>query len=309
MTDEIMPKSPLSIREELFCWHYLTDFNGSAAYVRAGYSPKTATVCASLAVQKFKIRHRIHEITQWRIRKLQTAIFDEDLLCAWEQAILPVNPPLSKKELSFVNHYMICFNATKSATSAGYQAKTSRAMEVLASKLLSRPNISACVENRKNEIIRRLSIFQGIALRNAARVAFGDIGRICTSVAREDGGTQLIIRSDATVDDWSAVEQVRYIKGGLKVKMRDKFEPLEFLMQSLGLLDEFGLALKTLQEHGLIVRQGKNGKPEIIDLSKNLVELPMKSPTSQAKNSDSVGAASRREALPPTADRVESEAS
>jgi hypothetical protein len=121
-------------------------------------------------------------------------------------------------------------------------------------------------------------------LRKAARVAFGDIGRICMTVPHEDGGTRLIIRPDTTPDDWAAVERVRYIKGGLKVKMRDKVEPFEFLMQSLGLFDEFGLALKTLQERGLIVRQGESGKLEIIDLSKNLVELPMKSPTLQAKN-------------------------
>lgn len=281
-----MSKSALSIREELFCWHYLSDFNGSTAYVRAGYSPKTARVCASQLLLKFKIRYKIHEITQWRIRKLQNAIFDEDLLCAWEQAILPVKPRLSEKELRFIKYYMIFFNAKKSATCAGYVSKTSRGMEVLASELLSKPNIFACVENRKNEIIRRISISQGIALRNAARVAFGDIGRICMSVPHEDGGTQLIIRPDATVHDWAAVEQVRYIKGGLKVRMRDKLEPFEFLMQSLGLLDEFGLALKTLEEHGLIIRQGKNG-PEIIDLSKNLVELPMKK-SPQATNSDSV---------------------
>ncbi len=52
----------LSAKQELFCQEYLVDRNATAAYIRAGYSVKSANSAAGKTMSKPHIKRRINEL-------------------------------------------------------------------------------------------------------------------------------------------------------------------------------------------------------------------------------------------------------
>ncbi len=67
--------SGLSARQERFCLEYLVDGCGKRAYIRAGYAPKSADVCASQLLRKPKVAARIAQLQAEQAQRLQ---FDAD---------------------------------------------------------------------------------------------------------------------------------------------------------------------------------------------------------------------------------------
>lgn len=52
----------LNLKSEVFCREYLTDYNGTQAAIRAGYSKKTATTQASRMLSNAKVLSRVCEL-------------------------------------------------------------------------------------------------------------------------------------------------------------------------------------------------------------------------------------------------------
>lgn len=71
----------LTPKQEQFCIEYLIDFNGTAAAIRAGYSPKTARQIAAQNLSKLNIQNRIRELRDGINRqKIATAAERMELL-------------------------------------------------------------------------------------------------------------------------------------------------------------------------------------------------------------------------------------
>lgn len=64
-------KKPLSPKQKAFCEEYITDFNGSAACVRVGYSAKASKEQASLLLTKTNINKYIAELLEKRTIKTE----------------------------------------------------------------------------------------------------------------------------------------------------------------------------------------------------------------------------------------------
>ena len=75
--DVLQISSGLSARQERFCREYLIDGCGKRAYIRAGYAPGAAEVCASQLLRKPKVAARIAELQAEQARRLE---FDADRL-------------------------------------------------------------------------------------------------------------------------------------------------------------------------------------------------------------------------------------
>lgn len=58
-------------KQALFVQEFLTDFNGTQAAIRAGYSPKTANEQASRMLAKVSIQEALRELTSDRFQRLQ----------------------------------------------------------------------------------------------------------------------------------------------------------------------------------------------------------------------------------------------
>ncbi len=59
----------LSEKQECFCQEYLIDLNATQAYIRAGYSAKTASHCATRLLGKAGVRARVDELLAERSRR------------------------------------------------------------------------------------------------------------------------------------------------------------------------------------------------------------------------------------------------
>lgn len=70
---------PLSDKQERFCQEYLVDLNATRAYIRAGYSVKTAHSCAPRLLAKAGVRARVDELMARRARR--TGITQDRVLC------------------------------------------------------------------------------------------------------------------------------------------------------------------------------------------------------------------------------------
>lgn len=67
---EPVPKLFLNDKQEMFCREYITDFNGTKAAIRAGYSEKSAAEQASELLTKPKIQERVDTLIEERARAL-----------------------------------------------------------------------------------------------------------------------------------------------------------------------------------------------------------------------------------------------
>ena len=68
--DVVQISSGLSARQERYCREYLIDGCGKRAYIRAGYAPGSAEVCASQLLRKPKVAARLAELQAEQARRL-----------------------------------------------------------------------------------------------------------------------------------------------------------------------------------------------------------------------------------------------
>ena len=138
---------------------------------------------------------------------------------------------LTEKQQRFVDEYLIDLNATQAAIRAGYSAKTANeqgcqnlAKQAIAEKMAERS--------------KRTGINQDRIVLELAKIAFVKM----TDIVDEEGR----IRPDATDDDLSCIESVKYKESSSmngdsverEVKISSKLKALELLGKHLGMWND-----------------------------------------------------------------------
>jgi len=141
--------------------------------------------------------------------------------------------PLSLKQRRFIEEYLIDMNATAAAIRAGY---SERAAHSHGSYLARRPNIAAAIERVLAARRMDLRVTAERVIRELARIAFADIGRII-DWSDED----MTVRPPGTLteDERAAIAEVAVVKRSdgvaARVTLHDKERALEALCRHLGL--------------------------------------------------------------------------
>jgi len=142
--------------------------------------------------------------------------------------------PLSPKQKRFVDEYLLDMNASAAAIRAGYSA---RSAEHHGYFLTTRPNVAAVIEQRLAARRQRMAVTTERVIRELARIAFADIGRIMTW-----SGEELIATPSALLaeDDRAAIAEIAVVKRkngdvAARVVLHDKERALEALCRFLGL--------------------------------------------------------------------------
>lgn len=142
---------------------------------------------------------------------------------------------LSEQRQRFVDEYLIDLNGTQAAIRAGYSAKTAQEQ---ASRLLSNVMVQQAISERMAERSRRTGVNQDRVVLELAKIAFVKMTDVVDSNGR--------IRDDATDDDLSCIESIKYKKsdnefGGSverEVKIGSKLKALELLGKHLGMWND-----------------------------------------------------------------------
>ena len=144
--------------------------------------------------------------------------------------------PLTTKQRRFVDEYLLDMNATAAAKRAGYREHSAAQN---GSGFLQRPNVAAEVERRLAERRQRTDVTAQRVIRELARIAFADIGRIMTW-----SGDDMTVRPPGEIseDDRAAIAEVAAVKRkngdvAARVVLHDKERALEALCRFLGLFN------------------------------------------------------------------------
>ncbi len=154
--------------------------------------------------------------------------------------------PLPPKHELFVREYLRDLNATQAYLRAGYQTKSADVACACASRLLASAKVRARVDMELARASVRTGITPDRVLREYARAAFANAGRII------DGDTGKI-SDTASEDDLAAVASIKVKTTPLgegdtmverEVRMHDKIKALDALGNHLGLFRNDG-AIRT----------------------------------------------------------------
>lgn len=157
---------------------------------------------------------------------------------------------LSARQEAFCREYLIDFNGTQAAVRAGY-AKSGA--HVTASRLLSNTKVVEYLKKIQQPILDKFEITQERILQEVASLAFSNIMDF-VSVDDKTGQAYVDIskctrQQAAALEAYEITEMppVTLVEGGeeydrdvlkVKIKMRDKWGPLEALMKRHGLVKE-----------------------------------------------------------------------
>ena len=154
----------------------------------------------------------------------------------------------------FCDEYLVDLNASKAALRAGYSPL---AVRTIASKLLSKANISSEIRKKINERAARTRVTADRVLLEIALIGLFDL----RDVFNEDGRLKRVVdmsedttRSLAGIDVMQRVvkdDEGKYIERVIKVKTRDKIRALELMGKHLGMFRDIGDELPDLA--GMIV--------------------------------------------------------
>lgn len=142
---------------------------------------------------------------------------------------------LSEQRQRFVDEYLIDLNGTQAAIRAGYSVKTAQEQ---ASRLLSNVMVQEAISKKMAERSKRTGVNQDRVVLELAKIAFVRMTDVVDSNGR--------IRSDASDDDLSCIESIKYKEsdnefGGSverEVKIASKMKALELLGKHLGMWND-----------------------------------------------------------------------
>lgn len=142
---------------------------------------------------------------------------------------------LTEKQQRFVDEYLIDLNATQAAIRTGYSAKTA---DVQGSRLLANVKVQQAISVAMAERSKRTGVNQDRVVLELAKVAFVKM----TDIVDDHGR----IRSDASDDDLSCIESVKYKSSDTdtgssverEVKISPKLKALELLGKHLGMWND-----------------------------------------------------------------------
>jgi phage terminase small subunit len=135
------------------------------------------------------------------------------------------------RERRFIDEYLVDADATKAALRAGYRKESAKQA---GAKLLRQAPVRFAIAARQAERAARLGLSRARLLREYARIAFADLGR----VARWDaGGFVLAPLGEIHDDDAAAISGLVCGTDGavLRVRFHDKGFALEALAQYFSL--------------------------------------------------------------------------
>lgn len=152
---------------------------------------------------------------------------------------------LTPKEQRFVDEYLIDFNGTQALIRAGYKSKTENAAAVRAIELLRKPKIAQVVQERRAEHTEKSEIDTIAILREAARIALSDVGKLYDEkgnlkpIGDLDDDIRRCIAAIETEEIWEGRGNERTLIGyRKKVKLWDKNSALERLFKHLVLFPQ-----------------------------------------------------------------------
>lgn len=142
---------------------------------------------------------------------------------------------LTEKQQRFVDEYLIDLNATQAAIRAGYSAKTA---DVQGSRMLGNVKVQQAISEEMAERSKRTGINQDRVVLELAKIAFVKMTDLVDSHGR--------IKDDATDDDLSCIESVKYKSSESdtgssierEVKIASKLKALELLGKHLGMWND-----------------------------------------------------------------------
>lgn len=142
---------------------------------------------------------------------------------------------LTEKQQRFVDEYLIDLNATQAAIRAGYSVKTANEQGC---QNLAKLSIQQAIAEKMAERSKRTGINQDRIVLELAKIAFVKM----TDIVDEEGR----IRPDATDDDLSCIESVKYKESSSmngdsverEVKISSKLKALELLGKHLGMWND-----------------------------------------------------------------------
>lgn len=142
---------------------------------------------------------------------------------------------LSEQRQRFVEEYLIDLNGTQAAIRAGYSPKTAQEQ---ASRLLSNVMVQEAISKAMAARSKRTGVNQDRVVLELAKIAFVKMTDVVDSNGR--------IREDATDDDLSCIESIKYKEsdnefGGSverEVKIGSKLKALELLGKHLGMWND-----------------------------------------------------------------------
>ncbi|MDA0989058.1 MAG: terminase small subunit, partial [Chloroflexi bacterium] len=82
-----------------------------------------------------------------------------------------VQQPLTPKQQSFVEEFMVDLNATQAYLRAGYRANTNTVARVESSKLLAKPNIQVAIQSARQQLSERTHVDQDMVIQGLCKEA------------------------------------------------------------------------------------------------------------------------------------------
>lgn len=140
---------------------------------------------------------------------------------------------LNPQERRFVDEFLIDLNGAAAARRAGYTEKSSRS---IASKLLTKDNVVAAVQQAMQKRSERTFISQDRVLKEFARIAFSNMRDFARWGA---SGVDFKEAEEISEDDAACIKEINETTdehgGSLKIKLHDKHPALVWLAKHLGL--------------------------------------------------------------------------
>ncbi len=145
-------------------------------------------------------------------------------------------PRLTRKQLCFIDEYLIDLNATQAAIRAGYSPETAKE---IGCENLTKPNIRARIDKAMAERSRRIGINQDRTIMELARIALVNPADVIDFI-------DVLVKDDAAPDDLAAIASVKLRKIPTKdgtitereIKFHDKVRTLELLGKHLGMFKD-----------------------------------------------------------------------
>lgn len=152
---------------------------------------------------------------------------------------------MTDKQKLFCDEYIKDFNASRAYKKIYTTCKKDETAKAAASRLLTNVNVQAYIQQRKEELQKRVDITQEDVIKELSRIAFGDIRKLYNeygglkNIQDLDDDTAAIITSVETTEEFEGYgddrEQVGYTK---KLKMADKIKALDLLGKYFGIFKE-----------------------------------------------------------------------
>lgn len=152
---------------------------------------------------------------------------------------------MTEKQKVFCDEYLIDFNATRAYKVAYKNCKKDETANVNGSRLLRNAKVQEYIEERKENLKKRIEITQEDVINQLARIAFGDIRKIYNengslkNIQDLDNDTAAIITGIETTEEFDGYGedkvQIGYTK---KIKMAEKTKALDLLGKYFGIFKD-----------------------------------------------------------------------